>query len=130
MDISRFLPGLTRQGMVDGAPSEPVKLDAPKHGPAKVRYISAGQQRRQIVRDRKTHARKATKRNRAQWHRQQHALATLRGQLQTLGLLPWADGECRPGDSVTVTKIELYLDEAWGSVDQALEAYRAATTRR
>lgn len=130
MDISTFLPGLADTNHVGLESTESPKMQAPKHGPAKVGFISAGQQRRAVGRARKAHSRKATKRNRREWHQTQSALATLRGQLQTMGLLPWADGECRPGNPATLDKVEIYLCDAWGDPEGALEAYQAATARR
>lgn len=131
MDISTFLPGLNKhESELTDAERVFVKTDAPKHGPVKMRTISAGQQRRAVDRARAAHSRKATRRNRREWHQTQQALATLRGQLQTLGLLPWADGSLAAGDPTTVGKVTLYLEEAWGTTDAALEAYQAATGRR
>jgi hypothetical protein len=64
-----------------------------RNGPVKFTYLSTGQQRRRAARDAKAHNRKVNKRHRRQFMRQQQDLATLRGQLQMLGVLPGHDGE-------------------------------------
>lgn len=72
-----------------------------RNGPVKWRTITTGQQRRQATRDQKALERKANRRHRRNFRQKQVKVATLRGQLQTIGVLPTATGIVfREGDRI------------------------------
>jgi hypothetical protein len=122
MDVTRFLPKLVEK------PSDEVETatqGGPRgrksQGPQRFRYVTAGQQRRQMVRDAEAQHRKTNKRYRRRWMANRAATATLRGQLQYVGLLPWADGTMSSHDSEG--RIERHLVEAYGSLEDARSRY-------
>lgn len=137
MNIGRFLPGLASANteetpFEDLTPEEQAEIRAeekrrardaaPKHGPANLRYIGTGQQRRTAARARRSQARKATKRHRKEFFRTDLALAVLRGQLQAVGRLRYSDGTVVAEASPA---IERALIDTYGSVDAAYERYQS-----
>ena len=140
MNIGSFLPGLASANTEEVPFEEMTEAEqaaviaeekrfnrerAPKHGPSRLRFMTNGQVRRAGARSRKAVARKATASHRREWHKAQQAIAVLRGQLQAVGALAFWDGSINPAPSRDIEEI---LVENYGSVDAALEAYKALTT--
>jgi hypothetical protein len=124
VDFTRLMPNYFKSDAVDdGSPLTDEELaeikrerhkHAPKHGPQRVRWITAGQQRRQAMRDALAQQRKANRRYRRQWMANEAAFQTLLSQVRLVddperGSSPLADG------------VRRHLDRAYGSVDEARE---------
>lgn len=121
MDLTPFLKNLGKQDVDFDAPLTEEELaelkrerhrHAPKHGPQKVRWITAGQQRRAAARWEKTRARKANRRFRRQWMANEAAFNRL---LSQIGLLE------RTPESGLAKGVEKVLVERYGSVEAARE---------
>jgi hypothetical protein len=125
IDLSAFLPGLkrgTRTATDDElSPFEYHQRHAPKHGPVKARFITAGQQRRAWVRGQKAANRKANKRYRRQWMANEAAFHTLRSQLALIVERP---------DSALVPGVVRVLEQRYGSVEEAVEHYTKLADER
>lgn len=127
MDITQLMPNLARNADID---EESVDVaEGPKgvktHGPQKFRYITAGQQRRQVVRDELTKRRKASLRHRRAWMQNRRAIAALRGQLQVVGVVPFSDPDLVVSqDSALHRTVVRHLEKVYGSVEAAAEHYR------
>lgn len=126
MDITQLMPNLARNADID---EENVDVaEGPKgvktHGPQKFRYITAGQQRRQVVRDELTKRRKASLRHRRAWMQNRRAIAALRGQLQVVGMLNFASPDTVAVSEALVANATKQLEKVYGSVGEAFEHYR------
>lgn len=95
-------------------------------GPFKLRYITAGQQRRAAARKEATAKRKRNKVYRKTWIRGRMGLAVLRGQLQAVGVLEYRNPDFVPCPDM-VDNARMALEGAYGSVEKAHEAYLEAT---
>jgi hypothetical protein len=71
--------------------------DNVRNGPVRHRYISTGQQRRRVERDKASFDRKLNKRHRRKYMNDRIGTAVLRGQLQALGA-----AEVHPGTVFTI----------------------------
>ena len=87
MNITRFLPNLVNDDDTELTAEEKSQAEkeariaaAPKHGPHNLRYMSNGQIRRAQKRAAVAQQRKATKRHRRAWIRNEQSLALLQGQ--------------------------------------------------
>jgi hypothetical protein len=91
-------------------------------GPRKVKYMTNGQVRRAQARAQATAARKANKRYRRSWMRNELAFAILRGQLEVMAHQPETDG--------TRILVERHLTKAYGSVEAATKHFEAIVEDR
>lgn len=80
--------------------------DNVRNGPVSFRSISAGQQRRALVRAQKREIDRNFKREVRSYFDRQRVAATLRPHLQTIGLIPFVDGH-------TATPHEQLVSTAW-----------------
>lgn len=124
MNISSFMPLFNRDDEAGLSDLDRAAKQGPKNGPVKLRFISAGQQRRAEARYRKAQSRKATKRHRREFHQTGMAIAVLRGMLQTVASEPIHTGGYRVGQDPEAMRVaHEYLTEEYGSVDAAQAAY-------
>lgn len=128
IDLSRFLPGLSgateRNALKPDeelTPFEYHKRYAPKHGPARFRYVTAGQQRRATTRAQNAYTRKANKRFRRQWMANEAAFHTLRSQLALIVDRP---------NSALVPGVVRVLEQRYGSIEDAVEHYKSLAAER
>ena len=91
-------------------------------GPRPVKYMTSGQVRRAQARAQATAARKANKRYRRSWMKNEQAFATLRGQLEVVAHLPETHG--------MRVIVERHLIKAYGSVEAAAKHFEAIVEDR
>lgn len=99
--------------------------NAPKHGPATPRFLSAGQMRRMATRERKARARKTTRRYHKSWMDNKLAVATLRGQLQVVGAIPGHDGNPVPTTPASFENALVGLADKYDSIAAAVAHYES-----
>jgi hypothetical protein len=102
--------------------------DGPKgvksQGPFRLRVVTAGQQRRAAVRREATAKRKRNEGYRRKWMMNQLRIAVLRGQLQVVGALDFADPDfVISQDSALHHNVVKHLIKTYGSVEAAHEHY-------
>lgn len=104
---------------------------APKHGPRQQGWITAGQQRRAQARTVATLRRKTNLRHRRDWMRNERSVAALRGQLQVVGVIPFANPHLvvSQDDALHHNTIDA-LEKRYGSVDAAAEHYASILAER
>lgn len=127
MNILEKLLPWSKSDELESAESDPQR-PARNHGPVKTRPITNGQIRRSIMRQQKTAQRKVQIAHRRRWMDNRHSVAVLRGQLQAVGEIPYADGTFADGKAAAARKgltIEDVLCERYGSVERARQQYDA-----
>jgi hypothetical protein len=125
--MDKLLPW-TKSDDVEDVTEGGLKRPERNHGPRPTRTMSSGQIRRAIERQGKTRHRKMVVKHRRTWMDNRHSVAILRGQLQAVGEIPYADGRVADGALAASRKgltIEDILVERYGSVERALEIYKA-----
>lgn len=126
MNLSRLMPRFGKSADSDFTEEELDQQDAdakkaklartPKNGPRPVVWMTNGQYRRMVVRDKKAQQRKANSRYRRQWMRNQVAIAALRGQLS---IVKSPTGH----PAALVANAEKHLELVYGGVDEAQAHY-------
>lgn len=96
----------------------------PKNGPQRLKFMTSGQVRRTVARGKASEQRKANVRYRKQWMQNQHRIAVLRGQLETLGSIKTPSGQYLTGQSPESMRIvHEHLTLVYGSVENAEQRY-------
>lgn len=88
-------------------------------GMGRYKTPSQGQLRRRAERQFRSEARKSRSKYKRNWMRNRQAIARLRGQMQVIGVIPYASADFVPTPS-TVQNTVVRLEQAYGSVDAAI----------
>lgn len=125
--LEKLLPWTKSSPDDDVAEAGPKRMQR-NHGPRPVTHVTNGQIRRMVERKQKAQHRKAVLNHRRTWMDNRLSIAVLRGQLQAVGEIPYADGRVADGALAASRKgltIEDILVQRYGSVENALETYKA-----
>jgi hypothetical protein len=105
----------------DEQPEQAEKAKGPRNGPVKLRHVTSGQMRRAEARWRRAQIRKTNLRHRRDWHRNQQAIANLRGQIGVIDAGP---------NHPLYEGVADRLYAAYGSVDKARELHEEIQTKQ
>lgn len=128
MNIMEKLLPWTKSDDLDEVEEGGLRRPARNHGPVKMRTATNGQIRRGVMRQMETRRRKVNLKHRRTWMDNRLSVSVLRGQLQAVGEIPYANGTFADGQAAAARKgltIEDVLVERYGSVEKALEIYKA-----
>jgi hypothetical protein len=129
LNLRQFAPGLFKTGAQNDEDVEAEELSrfeyhrlhAPKHGPVKARWTTAGQMRRAHERSAAAQRRKTNKRFRKQWVQNEQAFFRLLSQVQLIDTRP---------ESALVPGVERVLTQRYGSVEAAREHLNTLVSER
>lgn len=101
------------------------------HGPQRFRSVSNGQIRRLQVRRAESQKRKTNRRFRRDWMKNERSFVVLQQQLRVVAALPLSRGGFMVDQPVALMKnVHEHLEAAYGSVDKALDYFRALEAER
>lgn len=123
ISIANFLPGL-RDNHAEELVTDDAKVNPFPHGPQRFKTVTNGQWRRRQARSKTAQTRKANRRFRRQWMKNERAFNTLGQQ--------WKVATAEPGRFPTpmVDTVRRHLEQAYGSVEQAGAHYASLATER